>query len=156
MHLKPWRGKERGTAWSRPEGRGRDHRWATKAFKPRVAMSLGPGGFERKNNCAVDLDASTRASENRRAKPINAAAVEAAAPNAHYYGRDDPIVGMPCGQPMRGQQCVVHSLVSVQYWVTRIPRGGGWARNGSSRDAYRIDPQMPMNAYARFGDRRNG
>jgi hypothetical protein len=38
--------------------------------------------------------------ENRRAKPINAAAVEAAAPNAnaHYYGRDDPIVGMPCGR----------------------------------------------------------
>ena len=112
----------------------------------RVTMPLGPGGFERKNNCAVDLHASTRASENRRAKPINAEAIEAAALNAHYYGRDDPIVGMPCGQAIGGQECVVHSLASVQYKATRIPRGGGWARNGLSRDAYRIDPQMPMNA----------
>ena len=81
----------------------------------RVTMSLGPGGFERKNNCAVDLHASTRASENRRAKPTNAEAIEAAAPNAHYYGRDDPIVRMPCGQAMGGQECVVNSLASVQY-----------------------------------------
>ncbi len=81
----------------------------------RVAMRLGPGGFERKNNCAVDLHASTHASENRRAKPINAEAIEAAAPNAHYYGHDDPIVGMPCGQAIGGQEYVVHSLASVEY-----------------------------------------
>ncbi len=124
MHLKPWRGNELGTAWSRPEGRGPDHRWAVKTFKPRgfqrlvtrVAMPLGPGGLKRKSNWAVDLHASTRASENRRAKPINAAAVEAAAPNAHaheYYGHEDPIVGIPCGQAMGGPPRVRSPLLGL-------------------------------------------
>jgi hypothetical protein len=70
-------------------------------------------GIECKNSCAVDLHASTHA-RNRRAKPINADAIEAA-PNARYYGHEDPIASMPCAQAMGGQECVVHSLASVQY-----------------------------------------
>ena len=53
----------------------------------RVAMSLGPGGIESKNHCAVDLHTSTHESENRRAKPINADAIAAAAPNAMWAPR---------------------------------------------------------------------
>ena len=81
-------------------------------------MPLGMLGIERKSSCAVDLHASIiMHGESPSETPINAAAVEAAAPNAHahYYGHEDPIVGMPCGQAMGGQECVVHSLASVQY-----------------------------------------
>jgi hypothetical protein len=97
---------------------------------PRVAVRIivgpsnpsNPRGYSSqhvawsgRNRTQEELHTSTRTSENRRAKPINAEAIEAAAPNAHYYGRDDPIVGMPCGQAMGGYELVVHCLASLQY-----------------------------------------
>ena len=67
-------------------------------------MPLGPGGFERKNNHAVDLHASPHA---RRI------AEQAAAPNARYYGHEDPIVGMPCAQAMGGHPRVRSPLLGL-------------------------------------------
>ena len=85
-------------------------------------------GIERKNNCAVSICTQARMDGNRRAKSINADAIEAA-PNARYYGHEDPIASMPCGQAMGGQESVVHSLALLQYSSSRVARGGGWARN---------------------------